>query len=152
MAHENQSGAYETFLERYHHAPNPQEEQRYLFALGGFGDEKVALDAAEKCFSSFRTQDGPSVLGLLTRNERTGPSVWRYLTGRWDEAMAKFPPSAQSRMALGLPTFIRDEAFANEVEGFHTAHPLGGEQRTVLQKIERMRVGQTFARAVRQQI
>jgi puromycin-sensitive aminopeptidase len=152
VAHENQSGAYATFLERYRHAPNPQEEQRYLFALGGFGDEKVALDAAEKCFSSFRTQDGPSVLGLLTRNEKTGPSVWRYLTGRWDEAVAKFPPSAHSSMTLGLPTFIRDEAFANEVEDFHTAHSLGGEQRTVLQQIERMRVGLTFAQAVRQQI
>ena len=152
VAGENRPGTYETFLERYHHAPNPQVEQRYLHALGAFGDERVALDAATQCFESFRTQDSPVVLGLLTRNERTGPAVWRYLTGRWDEAVARFPASAHAYMALGLPTFIRDAALADEVERFHTEHSLGGEQRTVVQQIERMRVGLTFAQAVRRQL
>jgi hypothetical protein len=88
----------------------------------------------------------------MTRNAKTGPSVWRYITGRWDEAIEKFPPSTHSRLALGIPTFIRDEAFADAVEKFHTEHPLSGEQRTVVQQIERMRVGLAFATAIRQQI
>ena len=152
VATQCRAGDYETFLERYHNAANPQEEQRYLWGLADFGDERIALDAAQKCFTEFRNQDAPIVLGLLSRNATTGPSVWKYYTRRWDEAIDKFPPSTHSRLALGVPTFITDEAFADTVERFHTEHPLGGEQRTVEQQIERMRVGLTFTKAVRQQL
>ena len=145
-------GDYETFLQRYRDAANPQEEQRYLWGLADFADERIALDAAEKCFSEFRSQDAPIVLGLLSRNIQSGPSVWRYTTSRWDEALEKFPPSTHTRLALGVPTFIRDATFADEVEKFHAEHPLRGEQRTIDQQIERMRVGLAFANALRQQI
>ncbi|MGC8509454.1 MAG: M1 family metallopeptidase [Acidimicrobiales bacterium] len=152
VADQNQPGDYETFLERYRHAPTPQEEMRYLMALGGFGDERIALDAAERCFHEFRPQDAPIVLMALTRNEKTGPAVWRYLTSRWDEALARFSPSHHSRLAGGVPTFIRDPAFAAEVEAFHVAHPVvGGYPATVPQQLERLRVGLAFAAAIRSQ-
>jgi puromycin-sensitive aminopeptidase len=151
VATQNRPGDYELFLDRYHHAANPQEEQRYQWGLADFGDEAKALDAAERCFSEFRNQDAAIVLGLLSRNAQTGPAVWRFFTKRWDEALEKFPLNSHSRLALGLPSFIGDETFADDVERFHTEHPLGGEQRTVEQQIERMRVGITFASAIRQQ-
>jgi puromycin-sensitive aminopeptidase len=152
VANVNRPGDYETFLQRRGKAANPQEETRYLWALCEFEDERIALDAAEKCFSTFRTQDGPIVLGQLSMNRVCGPAVWRYITSRWDEALKKFPPSVHVRLALGLPTYITDEQFANDVEKFHREHTLGGEQRTVEQQIERMHVGLTFADAVRPQI
>ncbi len=150
-ADQNRPGDYETFLDRFRHAQNPQEEQRYQWGLADFPDERCALDAAEKCFSEFRNQDATIELGLLTRNARTGPRVWTYLTTRWDEAVEKFPPSSLSRLALGIPTFITDEAFAATVEAFHKSHSLGGEQRTIDQQLERMRIGLTFCAAMRQQ-
>ena len=151
VASQNRPGDYETFLERYHRARNPQEEQRYLWGLGDFNDDNCALDAAEKCFSEFRNQDAAIVLGLLSRSPDSGPRVWTYVTSRWDEAVEKFPPSSLSRLGLGIPTFIGDEAFATEVEAFHATHSLGGEQRTIDQQLERMRVGLTFAAAMRHQ-
>jgi len=152
VALQNRPGDYETFLERYRNAATPQDAQRYQwFGLGGFSEERVALDAAEKCFSEFRNQDSAIVLGILSRNAKTGPAVWKYLTKRWDEAAEKFPANSLSRLTLGVPTFINDESFADEVEKFHTEHPLVGEQRTVEQAIERMRIGLTFAAAMRQQ-
>ena len=151
VADQNRPGDYEIFLERFRHAVTPQDEQRYQWGLAGFADERIALDAAEKCFSEFRSQDAAIVLGILSRNAVTGPSVWRYLARRWDEAVEKFPPSTIVRLTLGVATFITDEAFADEVEAFHHAHQLGGEQRTVDQEIERMRVGLAFSTAIRQQ-
>src|ERR1019366_6148526 len=152
VANQDRPGDYEIFLERYRHAATPQDEQRYQWwGLGAFNEERVALDAAEKCFSEFRTQDGAIVLGILSRNATTGPRVWTYFTGRWDEAVEKFPGNSLSRLTLGVPTFIKDESFANTVEAFHTDHPLAGDQRTVEQALERMRVGLTFAAAMRQQ-
>ena len=151
VASQNRPGDYETFLERYRRAHNPQEEQRYLWGLGDFNDDRCALDAAEKCFSEFRNQDAAIVLGLLSRSPDAGPKVWKYFTSRWDEAIEKFPPSSLSRLALGVPLFIGDEAFATTVDAFHANHSLGGEQRTIDQQLERMRVGLTFAAAMRQQ-
>lgn len=152
VAHQDRPGDYETFLERYRHAATPQEEQRYQWwGLGEFSEERVALDAAEKCFSEFRNQDGAIVLGILSRNATTGPSVWRYVTSRWDEALKRFPQNSHDRLTLGVSTFITDPALADEVERFHTEHPIYGGQRTVEQAIERMRVGLAFTAAMRQQ-
>lgn len=152
VARLNRPGDYETFLERYREAPTPQEAYRYQwFAIPEFRDERVALDAAEKCFSEFRNQDGAIVLGRLSSNAVTGPAVWHYLTSRWDEALARFPENAHHHLAMGLPTFINDADFADQVEAFHTTHPIGGNQRTIVQDIERMRVGLAFASSIRAQ-
>jgi puromycin-sensitive aminopeptidase len=152
VASQDRPGDYETFLERYRGATSPQEEQRYLRGLAGFNEERVALDAANKCFSEIRNQDASVTLGLLSTNATTGPSVWRLIASRWDEALAKFPPNTLSYMTLGVRTFINDAAFADEVEAFHVAHRLSGEQKSVQQNIERMRVGLTFAAAMREQL
>ncbi|HUX05548.1 MAG TPA: M1 family metallopeptidase [Acidimicrobiales bacterium] len=151
VADQNRPGDYETFLERYRAATSPQEEQRYLWGLAEFNDEKIALDAAARSFSEFRTQDGAIELGLLSRNRVTGPEVWSFMSARWDEALERFSPSTHVRLAMGVPTFLDDDAFADRVESFHLEHPLGGEQRTVLQQIERMRVGISFRDAMRAQ-
>ena len=152
VAVQNRAGDYETFLERFREARSPQEEQRYLWGVADFSDERVALDAAARCFREFRSQDAPIVLGVLTRNVVTGPSVWRYVVSRWDEALEKFPPNTHTRLAHGVPTFIRDEDFAREVSDFHTTHPLAGEQKTIDQQLERMHVGLRFARTLRSQL
>jgi puromycin-sensitive aminopeptidase len=152
VASQDRPGDYETYLERYRTAPTPQDAQRILrFGLGAFRDERVALDAAEKCFSEFRTADASTELGILSRNEVTGPAVWRYFTSRWDEAVAKFPTDTMDRSTLGVSTFVKDATFAAEVDAFHTAHPIVGRQRTVEQALERMRYGVVFADALRRQ-
>ncbi len=152
VADQNRPGDYDTFLERYRTAPTPQDAMRYLVAIGGFSDESIALDAAEKSFSEFRSQDAPIVLPLYMRNETTGPAVWRYVASRWDEAQARFSTSHHARLTSGVPTFINDAALADEVDAFHRANPVvGGYPATVEQQLERMRVGQTFAAAIRNQ-
>jgi hypothetical protein len=147
----NRAADYETFLERYRNAKSPQEEIRYLYAFAAFSDERVALDAAEKCFSELRNQDGPFVLASLTMNRVTGPAVWRYLASRWDDALEKFPLNSHSRMTGGIQYFIGDKAFASEVTAFHRSHSLEGEQRTVEQNLEKLSVGLRFAETLRNQ-
>jgi puromycin-sensitive aminopeptidase len=151
VADQNRPGDYDTFLKRYKQATTPQEEQRYLWGLADFADETLAFNAAERCYREFRNQDGAIVLGILSRNPTTGPSVWRFFTSRWEETIEKFPANTLSRLALGIPLFIKDPIFAEHVATFHESHPLAGEQRTVEQAIERMRVGLTFASTLRAQ-
>jgi puromycin-sensitive aminopeptidase len=152
VSSQDRPGDYETFLERYRGADTPQDVQRYLFGLVGFSEERFALDAAGKCFDEVRNQDASALLGVLTTNAETGPSVWRLMASRWDEVLTKFPPNTLSYTTRGIVTFVNDPALADEVEAFHTSHPLAGEQKEVLQNIERMRVGLTFAWAMREQL
>ena len=152
VAHQNRPGDYEVFLDRYKNASTPQDEQRYLLSLGDFTDPDTVRDVTQRCYSEFRSQDGPLVLATLTTNAVAGPSVWRTVTSRWDDGFASFPESLIVRTVMGIPTFIADASFADTVEDFHRSHPLGGDQRTVEQYIERMRVGLTFAAALREQI
>ena len=148
---QNRPGDYETFTARYEGAANPQEEQRYMWGVADFADAEIAMDAAQRCFTVLRNQDAAIVLGLLSRNQTTGPMVWQYVSEHWDEALEKFPPSSYTRLTLGVPTFITDRDFADRVAAFHVSHDLGGEQRTVDQAIERMRVGLNFTDAIRRQ-
>ena len=108
-------------------AATPQEEQRYLWGLADFADETLAFNAAERCYNEFRNQDGAIVLGMLSRNATTGPAVWRFFTSRWEETIEKFPANTLSRLALGIPTYIADPVFAEQVADFHESHPLAGE-------------------------
>jgi len=147
----NRPGDFETFLDRYQNAKNPQEEIRYLYAFASFNDERIALTTAEKCFSEFRNQDSPFVLASLTTNRVTGPAVWRYLTQRWDEALEKFPLNTHARMTSGIQTFMGDRAFADQVMAFHRDNPFEGEQRTVEQNLEKLSVGLHFADTLRSQ-
>jgi puromycin-sensitive aminopeptidase len=152
VASQDRPGDYEAFLEHYRTAATPQEQIRYLIALGSFNEERVALDAAEKAFSEFRTQDAPLMIPVWSRNETTGPAVWRYVASRWAEATAKFPANSHARMAAAVTTFIKDPTFADEVETFHVAHPvIGGYPASVPQWLELMHVGLEFAAAMRQQ-
>ena len=151
VANQNRPGDYETFTARYEGAANPQEEQRYMWGVADFADAEIAMDAAQRCFTVLRNQDAAIVLGLLSRNQTTGPMVWQYVSEHWDEALEKFPPSSYTRLTLGVPTFITDRDFADRVAAFHASHDLGGEQRTVDQAIERMRVGLNFTDAIRRQ-
>jgi puromycin-sensitive aminopeptidase len=152
VGHVNRPGDYETVLERYRNAPTPQDKQRYLWALADFNDVEHSLDACERCFSEFRNQDGPIVLGLLTRNAAAGAHVWRQLEARWQEAAGLFPPAVHSRMIAGISSFVSDRNFASDVAAFHRSNPIHGEERTVEQLLEKMFVGLDFADAVREQI
>jgi puromycin-sensitive aminopeptidase len=152
VASRGRRAEFDTFLERWRAAKTPQEEQRYQFGLADFPGEAEALDAAERCFSEFRSQDGPIILGLLERNRVTGPAIWRYVASRWEDALARFSPNTHTRMVNGLVTFFGDPTVVHEVEEFHRHHPIAGEERTVDQMLERLRVGLTFRDAMRAQL
>jgi hypothetical protein len=53
---------------------------------------------------------------------------------------------------VGIATFIGDETFAAQVDGFHRTHPLSVGQQRVDQALERMRNGVAFAARARGQL
>ena len=151
IGEQGQAADFDEFWKRCQNAATPQDENNYRMALGFFTDETLLLRATEMCYSTFRNQDGGMMLGFYSRNRVSGPAVWKVIAKRWDEAMDRFPSSAHARLAVGVSTYVTDEAFSREVEKFHNEHALAGRQKTVDQEIERMHVGIAFTKAMRSQ-
>jgi puromycin-sensitive aminopeptidase len=135
---------YEAFLARYRAPANPQEENRYLYALASFDDLALAARTFELAMSEVRTQNAPFVLQSLVANRVTGPAVWQQITAAWDAVVARFPSNILPRMLDGVRGLCAPPELAGQVTEFVEAHPLAAGGRTVEQILERLAVNVAF--------
>ncbi len=135
---------YEVYLERYRHPANPQEENRYLYALAAFDQPELAARTFDLALSEVRTQNAPFVLQLLVANRVTGPETWSRITTAWDTLVDRFPANILPRMLDGVRTLCQSPELAEEVAGFVESHPLAAGGKTVEQILERLRVNVAF--------
>jgi puromycin-sensitive aminopeptidase len=144
---------FDECLRRYHDAPDPQSEQRYLFGLTAFTSADLSERAfALSCSDEVRSQDAPYVVSALLANRLGGPSVFEELAKNWADCLARFTNDAHSRMLSGVARMISSPITSERVTTFLAEHPIHSGQRTVDQAIERMWVGVTFAERERPQL
>ena len=133
---------FERFLERAASTTNPQQQLRYLYALGDFPSEALALRAAELALSTeVRAQNGPFVVQRALRNREHGAAVWAFLRDNWERAQTRFSPSLLPRVIEGT-TWLVEDGVADDVVSFVAAHPVAAGGRTIAQHMERLRVHQ----------
>ena len=135
---------YEAFLARYRSPANPQEENRYLYALASFDDPALAARTFELAMTEVRTQNAPFVLQSLVANRVTGPAIWQRITEEWDAVVAKFPSNILPRMLDGVRGLCTPPELARQVTEFVETHPLAAGGRTVEQILERLAVNVAF--------
>ncbi len=135
---------FEAFLARYRAPANPQEENRYLYALAAFNDPGLATRAFELATSEVRTQNAPFLVQLLLANRVTGPGIWERVTEEWDALVAAFPSNMLPRMLDGVRLLCNPPSLAERVTRFIEAHPLPAGGKTVEQILERLAVNVTF--------
>ncbi len=135
---------FDAFLARYRSPANPQEENRYLYALASFNQIDLAMRTFDLAMTEVRTQNAPFVLQLLVANRTTGPTVWHRITEEWDELVAKFPSNILPRMLDGIRGLCNPPELAEQVTAFVESHPLPTGGRTVEQILERLAVNVTF--------
>jgi len=142
----SQGGAdeYEAILTRYRAPTNPQEENRYLYALASFVDPQLADRTFELAMTEVRTQNAPFLLQSLLANRVTGPTIWRRVTDDWDTLVTKFPSNILPRMLDGVRGLCNPPELADEVTEFVVGHPLPTGGRTVEQILERLAVNVAF--------
>ena len=128
------------FISRVDAATTPQEQLRYLYALGTFPSEALVLRAAEFAMSSaVRAQNGPFLLQRALRNREHGPAVWAFVRDRWDDVRARFSGSLIPRLLEGV-TWLVDDASLVDVPKFIAEHPIPEGARVIAQHTERQRV------------
>src|SRR6185503_12375231 len=72
-------------------AASPQEQLRYLYALGDFPDESLVLRASALALSGdVRTQNAPFLLQRSLRNMEHGPRTWRFIRENWEDVRRRF--------------------------------------------------------------
>jgi puromycin-sensitive aminopeptidase len=135
---------YEAFLAHYRSPANPQEENRYLYALASFDDLALAARTFELAMTEVRTQNAPFVLQSLVANRVTGPAAWQQITAAWDAVVVRFPSNILPRMLDGVRGLCAPPELARQVTEFVEAHPLATGGRTVEQILERLAVNVAF--------
>jgi puromycin-sensitive aminopeptidase len=131
---------FEEFAARAQTTTTPQEQLRYLYALGTFPSEELVLRAAELAVTdAIRPQNGPFVLQRALRNREHGPAVWVFVRDRWDQIRDRFSGSLIPRLLDGV-TWLVDDASAADVPRFLAEHPVPEGTRVIAQHLERQRV------------
>jgi puromycin-sensitive aminopeptidase len=118
---------------------NPVDYYRRQRALAFVTDPALIDRAFEYALSdAVRTQDAPSLLGLLLKNPAADDRVWDALKRRWPEVTEK---TDISRGALYIVRSLElcGEDAARDIRAFFASHPAAGADRGVTRTVERVR-------------
>jgi hypothetical protein len=140
VASAGDGAAFDDFIARADSASTPQEQLRFLYALGGFPTEALVLRAVDLALSDgVRPQNGPFLVQRALRNREHGPAAWVAVRDRWDDVRGRFSASLVPRLLEGV-TWLVDDASMADVPRFLSAHPIPEGARVIAQHLERQRI------------
>jgi len=135
---------YETFWSRYTSPRTPQEEDRYLYALGRFRDPALMARTLEASMTdAIRPQNTPFLMARASTNRDLGPQVWAFIAERWDEILDRIAESNVIALAAGL-RFITDPDAVASAQAFFREHDIPQNRLMLQQFLERQRVMAAF--------
>jgi len=140
VASAGDGATFDDYVARAANATTPQEQLRFLYALGTLPTEELVLRAVDFALSdAVRPQNGPFLVQRALRNRRHGPAAWVAVRDRWPEVRARFSTSLVSRLLEGV-TWLVDDASLADVPRFIDANPVPEGARVIAQHLERQRV------------
>jgi aminopeptidase N len=120
-------------------AESPEEQYRYLYALGAFQDPALVDRGLERSLTSqVRTQDTALYLSRFLGNPAARPRAWAFIKEHWTALEPKvtiFGSDTNLTHALGA---FCDAGSRDDVQAFFAAHPLPAAARTLAQTIEQI--------------
>ena len=120
-------------------AASPDEQYRYLFALGRFRDPAlVDRGLARVLTDDIRSQDAAIYLDQFLVNPAVHERAWSFVKEHWTALAPKVTISGgDTNLVHALGSFC-DAAARDDVAAFFKAHPLPGATRTLEQTIEQI--------------
>jgi puromycin-sensitive aminopeptidase len=140
LAHIGAGADYEKFYARFKHAQTPQEETRYLFALGAFRQPDL-IDRTLKMTVSgdVRTQNAPYLMRTVLLNKDAREKAWSFMKTHWEEMLRQYPDNAIPRMCEGVVGLVTPPLEA-DVKSFFARHPVKQGAKQMEQHLERLRI------------
>lgn len=140
VAFNGDAATYDEIRGLYLSAQTPQDEIRFLYALGAFNDAALITRTCEFAFTDdVRAQDAPFLLNRTMNNRLHGHIAWRTVRARWDEANQKFPINSIIRMVSPVST-LTDPELVDDVQQFFADHDIPQATLTLRQTLEMQRV------------
>jgi puromycin-sensitive aminopeptidase len=140
VAHTGSGADYEKFYSRFKSAQTPQEETRYLFALGAFHQPELIHRALQMTISGeVRTQNAPYLMRGILLNKEAREKAWSFMKEHWDEMLRKYPDNSIPRMCEGVIGLVTRQLEA-DVREFFAAHPVKQGAKQMEQHFERLRI------------
>jgi len=135
---------FERFLAASHEAATPQDQRRFLLALGGF-TEPALIDRALELTLSDRvgTQDVALLLARLVSNRAASVRAWAFWQRRWSKLRRRMPPMLVTRPIEALPA-LGTRTHRREVAAFFRANPVPTGGRAVKQTLEQFDLNLAF--------
>jgi puromycin-sensitive aminopeptidase len=144
IASSGDKAQYEEFLNEFRNAKTPQDEERYLYALGAFKHKDLLEQTLERTINGeVRTQNGPYLIRSVMLNNAGRDLTWEFVKKNWKTLMDRFPANTQPRMMEGI-TGLVDKNLEKDVEAFLKDHPVPTGTKTVEQHLERLKVAVLF--------
>jgi len=135
---------FDAFLEASRDASTPQDQRRFLLALGGFGDPAL-IDRALALLLTDQvgTQDVALLLSRLLANRAASERAWTFWKQRFEKLRRRMPPMLVTRPVEALPT-LGTRAARRDVAAFFRAHPIPTGARSVKQTLEQFDLNLAF--------
>lgn len=135
---------YEQFLESFKKSGSPQEQERFMYALGMFKQEELLKRTlAMTLTGEVRSQNAPYLVRNIMLNPFGRQVGWQFMTENWEAINRIFPSLIITRLVEGV-TGLVDDKLADEVFKFFASRPFTGGQKTVDQHLEKLRVALAF--------
>jgi puromycin-sensitive aminopeptidase len=125
------------FVEAAARAGTPQEQRRFLLALGSFRDPKlVDRSLALSLTDAVATQDVIFLLARLLANPAARERAWAFVQRRWQRLGKRMPSLLASRL-VETTWRLLTPAHRREVARFFREHPVPSGERALRQSLER---------------
>jgi puromycin-sensitive aminopeptidase len=135
---------FERFLAASGEAATPQDQRRFLLALGAFTDPALVERALELTLGDrVGTQDVALLLARLLANRAAGARAWAFVKRRWAKLRRRMPPMLVTRPIEALPA-LGTRAHRKDVAAFFRANPVPTAARAIRQTLEQFDLNLAF--------
>ncbi len=141
-ARDGDPGLYERYLARKRASAldDPEEEERFLFALASFEDPALVARTLALTFTDdVRPQDRAFVLARLLGGRATRLAAWAFVRDHWDARILTMDPMLRQYVIRALAS-LTPAAVASEVGDFLAAHVTDETRETTAQAREQLRI------------
>ena len=140
VAHTGNGADYDKFYSRFKNAQTPQEETRYLFALGAFRQPDLIDRTLQMTLSGeVRTQNAPYLMRGILLNKAAREKAWSFMKEHWNEMLNKYPDNSISRMCEGIIGLVTPELEA-DVRKFFSERRVKQGAKQMEQHLERLHI------------
>jgi puromycin-sensitive aminopeptidase len=144
IAHTGGRAEYDEFKALRAATDNPQEGERFLYALAGFRNQELLRELLSACMTdAVRTQDAPFLIAALISHDLVGEETWQHVKDNWSAMSARFPETGFLDLVGGVVGLTR-RAHLDDVREFFAANPVRGGGPLCEQYLEQLQINVLF--------